>query len=308
MALFRAVFAGTRSAELGVGSQIRSISMRLADVVRSVFVCLALACSVIPARAQVAQNDLGTLAIRARPANAEVRVDGERWVTPENNDALLIQLPPGRHTIDIRAPGYRPYTTIVDIRRGETTPLNVSLGSAEPAAGPVAAAAASSSPLVEVPSAEDGFAIAPDFRISEVNHQTTQFAGFYGGAVFAGQLLVGAGAYWQVNSSTDMWYTGPIVEWRIFGDRAIGLTAHGLIGYGEANLFQPIAFGGRGQNRHDVHSFHGVEGFFVAEPEAQFIARLSSFMRLHVGAGYRFTSSHGDFDGASGSVSLQFGR
>lgn len=287
--------------------------MPLAGVVRLVVVrgvvVLVLAALAAPALAQSPQlqGEFGAVSIRSRPANAEVRIDGERWVTPESDAPLVVQLAPGRHTIEIRARDFGPYSTIVDVRRGETIPLNVSLPPA-PAAPPAAAAPGSpgspSSPIVEVARIDDGFAIAPDFRITEVNHETTQFAGFYGGAVLAGQLLIGAGAYWQTNSSTDMWYTGPVVEWRVFADRPVGITAHGLFGYGEADFTQAIAFGGR---RHGGH-FFAREGFFVGEPEVQVIARLTSYMRLHAGVGYRFTSATQDLSGVSGSISLQFGR
>jgi len=287
--------------------------MPLAGVVRLVVVravvVLVLAALATPALAQSPQlqGEFGAVSIRSRPANAEVRIDGERWVTPESDAPLVVQLAPGRHTIEIRARAFGSYSTIVDVRRGETIPLNVSLPPA-PAAPPAAAApgspASPSSPVVEVARIDDGFAIAPDFRITEVNHETTQFAGFYGGAVLAGQLLIGAGAYWQTNSSTDMWYTGPVVEWRVFADRPVGITAHGLFGYGEADFTQAIAFGGR---RHGGH-FFAREGFFVGEPEVQVIARLTSYMRLHAGVGYRFTSATQDLSGVSGSISLQFGR
>jgi hypothetical protein len=275
--------------------------MRPAGVVRSLVVCLALFTLVPAASAQSPpQGEFGAVAIRARPAHSEVRIDGERWVTPEAESPLVVQLAPGRHTIEIRARDFGPYSTVVDVRRGETIPLNVSL----PAAVTTTPLTQPPPSLVQVTPIEDGFAFAPDVRITEVNHETTPFAGFYGGAVLAGQLLIGAGAYWQTNSSTDMWYTGPVVEWRVFADRPIGLTAHGLFGYGEADFTQTIAFGGR---RHTGH-FFGREGFFVGEPEVQMIARLGSHMRLHVGAGYRFTSATQDLDGVSGSISLQFGR
>ena len=287
--------------------------MPLAGVVRLVViravVVLVLSALATPALAQSPQlqGEFGAVSIRSRPANAEVRIDGERWVTPESDAPLVVQLAPGRHTIEIRARDFGPYSTIVDVRSGETIPLNVSLPPV-PAAPPAAAAPGSpgspSSPVVEVARIDDGFAIAPDFRITEVNHETTQFAGFYGGAVLAGQLLIGAGAYWQTNSSTDMWYTGPVVEWRVFADRPVGITAHGLFGYGEADFTQAIAFGGR---RHGGH-FFAREGFFVGEPEVQVIARLTSYMRLHAGVGYRFTSATQDLSGVSGSISLQFGR
>lgn len=273
--------------------------MRPAGILRPVLVCLGLMMLAPRAFAQSTQGEYGAVAIRARPANAEVRIDGERWVTPESDAPLVVQLAPGRHTIEIRARDFGPYSTVVDVRRGETIPLNVSL----PAATPTSPLTPPPSSISQVPSIGDGFAIAPDFRITELNHETTQFAGFYGGAVVAGQLLIGAGAYWQTNSSTDMWYTGPVVEWRVFADRPVGITAHGLFGYGEADFTSAIAFGGRRRTAYFLR-----EGFFVGEPEVQVIARLTSYMRLHVGAGYRFTSSSQDLNGVSGSVSLQFGR
>ena len=62
-----------------------------------------------------------------------------------------------------------------------------------------------------------------------------------------------------------------------------------------------------GGRRHTGH-FFGREGFFVGEPEVQVIAKLTSYMRLHAGVGYRFTSATQDLSGVSGSISLQFGR
>jgi len=69
----------------------------------------------------------GTLTIRSQPADAEVSIDGENWRGPGGQDRLVIELAEGSHTIEIRKPGYRTYVTQVEIRRGEATPLNVSL-------------------------------------------------------------------------------------------------------------------------------------------------------------------------------------
>jgi hypothetical protein len=69
----------------------------------------------------------GTLTIRSQPADAEVSIDGENWRGPSGQDRLTIELAEGSHTVEIRKPGYRTYVTQVEIRRGETTPLNVSL-------------------------------------------------------------------------------------------------------------------------------------------------------------------------------------
>jgi PEGA domain len=75
------------------------------------------------------QPALGTLAIRVQPLDADLFVDGERWQGPQANDRLLIELPEGRHTLELRKPGFRTYITDVDIHPGETTPVNISLRS-----------------------------------------------------------------------------------------------------------------------------------------------------------------------------------
>ena len=72
-------------------------------------------------------SSFGTLAIRVQPAGAEILIDGERWTGPEGDERLVIQLSEGAHHVDIRKDRYRHFSTDVRIRRGETTPLNVSL-------------------------------------------------------------------------------------------------------------------------------------------------------------------------------------
>lgn len=281
--------------------------MRRPGVVRGVFAGLFLA-SALPLFAQTSPAGQGAVSVRTRPANADVVIDGERWVTPENEGVLTVQLLPGQHRIDVRAPGYRTFSTVVTVRPGETLPVNVSLSpgtdAPEPAPPPNPKVPSPAS-IVQVPSAEDGFAIAPDFRITQLNHQTTQFVGAYGGVVFAGQALFGLGGYFQADSPSDMWYFGPVAEWRLLPGRAVGITAHGLAGYGAA-FIPTFPIDGRPNFR--VRGFGFYEGFFVGEPEVQVTARLTNSLRLHVGAGYRFTSSNRNLDGPIGSVSLQFGR
>jgi hypothetical protein len=62
-----------------------------------------------------------------QPGDADVLVDGERWRGPAGQERLIIEVPEGRHTVEIQKSGFRTYVTEVDVRRGETTPLNVSL-------------------------------------------------------------------------------------------------------------------------------------------------------------------------------------
>jgi hypothetical protein len=62
-----------------------------------------------------------------QPTDAEVLIDGEKWRGPDAQDRLVIDVAEGSHTVQISKAGYRTYVTDVQIRRGETSPLNVSL-------------------------------------------------------------------------------------------------------------------------------------------------------------------------------------
>jgi hypothetical protein len=68
----------------------------------------------------------GTLALQVQPAGCEVTIDGEPWVS-SGGGHLVVQLSAGRHRVEIRTQGYQRFSTDIDVREGETTPLNVSL-------------------------------------------------------------------------------------------------------------------------------------------------------------------------------------
>jgi len=69
----------------------------------------------------------GQVAIRVQPGDAEVLIDGEAWRNPAGADRLVVHLSGGTHRVEIRKDGYDPFVTAVEIKRGETTVLNVSL-------------------------------------------------------------------------------------------------------------------------------------------------------------------------------------
>ena len=69
----------------------------------------------------------GAIAIRVQPADAVVLVDGERWDGPADDEALVLQIAPGPHRIEVRRDGYRGYAAQIDVRAGQTAPINVSL-------------------------------------------------------------------------------------------------------------------------------------------------------------------------------------
>jgi uncharacterized membrane protein len=56
-----------------------------------------------------------------------VLIDGERWRGPGGDDRLVVQVTDGRHHIEVRKDGYQPFATDVEVRDGESLPLNVSL-------------------------------------------------------------------------------------------------------------------------------------------------------------------------------------
>lgn len=74
-------------------------------------------------------NARGTLSLSLQPNDAELLVDGSPWRGSTGSDRLTIDLSEGRHNIQIRKPGYVGYLTDVQIRRGETTNLDVRLKS-----------------------------------------------------------------------------------------------------------------------------------------------------------------------------------
>ena len=63
----------------------------------------SLACvlvGVLSASAAAAQ-EFGTLSIQARPAGAEILIDGEHWDGSGDSGPLQVQLAPGSHCIEI---------------------------------------------------------------------------------------------------------------------------------------------------------------------------------------------------------------
>ena len=74
-----------------------------------------------------ASAEFGQLAIRVQPSGAQILIDGEAWQTTPGSERLIVHLPAGAHQVEIRKDGYRTFKTDVQIRVGDTVPLNVSL-------------------------------------------------------------------------------------------------------------------------------------------------------------------------------------
>jgi hypothetical protein len=68
----------------------------------------------------------GSVTLRVQPPSADVTIDGDRWTSSEAGH-FVIQLAVGSHRIDVVTPGYQRFSTEIQVRDGETTPLNVVL-------------------------------------------------------------------------------------------------------------------------------------------------------------------------------------
>ena len=79
-----------------------------------------------PPGAAPSEGQRGMLSLSVQPGDAEVLVDGTPWRV-QTQDRQLIELPEGRHNIQIRKSGFVGYLTDVQIRPGETTTLDVRL-------------------------------------------------------------------------------------------------------------------------------------------------------------------------------------
>jgi len=99
------------------------------------------------------------------------------------------------------------------------------------------AAAQTSGPLV-LEQIHDGWALAPDVKVTSVDSRTGELVGAYGGRVFDGTLLIGGAGYWLANDRHDskLAYGGVVVGWQSPEFGRIRFGARGLVGGGSGTL------------------------------------------------------------------------
>jgi hypothetical protein len=68
----------------------------------------------------------GTLVLHVQPREAEVSIDGQRWLTSGDGE-FEVQLPAGRHRVEVELQGFQRFSTEVDVRDDGPTPVNISL-------------------------------------------------------------------------------------------------------------------------------------------------------------------------------------
>lgn len=172
----------------------------------------------------------------------------------------------------------------------------------------------------------NGFLVAPDFKVTEVDRKTSELIGGYAGWLTDDRFFIGGGGYWLANGNRndrEMAYGGLVAHWLVWNSGRFGVGAKGLVGGGQATLADTITVRVpevRTNGRVIVPATNVSQrirvrdAFLLAEPEAQLSFKLMKQLRVAVGAGYRFTGSdrrggfRGDrLDGATGSVALQIG-
>ena len=156
------------------------------------------------------------------------------------------------------------------------------------------------------------YAVAPEFKVTEVDGTTAELLGGHGGVLLGKNLLVGAGLYTMVNGShgQGLTYGGGVVGWNAWGGNKLSLSLRGLIGLGSGSASSAVTLTTR-DHRELTGERRFESSFLVAEPQADVLLRLTRHLQLGVGAGYRFIGdSHTSdtFTGATGSLSLRIGR
>ena len=181
----------------------------------------------------------------------------------------------------------------------------------------VSSAAQVTSGPMTVERIRSGFLVAPDFKVTRFDGQTSSLAGVYGGWLNDRTFFIGGGGYWLTDRSRahDMAYGGVVVGWFAQGDRRVGFGAKGLIGGGEATLADDVTILRPPIRGVPQPSFTTTvrfrNDFFIAEPEADVLVQLNRHLKLTGGVGYRLVSGVRGSDrrvrGTTGSVALQIG-
>jgi opacity protein-like surface antigen len=170
----------------------------------------------------------------------------------------------------------------------------------------------------------NGWAVAPDFKVTQFDDGTHSLAGVYGGYVIDKQLLIGGAGYWLTdpNRTRKLSYGGALVEWREGVDRELGFAVKGLLGFGTATATTNVSLRPRFPFDNDVNQRTTVptplianvafrEDFFVAEPQADLLIGVGRHALLHIGGGYRAVGGARGLEdsirGATGSVAFEIG-
>jgi hypothetical protein len=164
---------------------------------------------------------------------------------------------------------------------------------------------------------------APVYKFSPVGETYGHFVGGRGGLIIDDVFVIGGGGYGLVYpdrrekfsgetySGTEpyvhMGYGGGLLELHVFPKSLFHISAGVLIGAGG------ISFDSELEDESDDRKRHG-DSFFVAEPEVSIYVNITRFLRIGIGASYRYVNginsdelSDSDFRGPTAQVMFAFG-
>jgi hypothetical protein len=167
---------------------------------------------------------------------------------------------------------------------------------------------------------------APVVKFTKVLDGFGVMVGARGGWILNSTFSIGAGGYGLVTSHhvydkqdtayyLRMNYGGVFIEYINSSDKAIHFTVNTMIGGGNAANSYKNNDAFKVTDDGMKHTYDGETSFFVIEPGATVDINLFSFMRLGLGASYRFITgvelkdvTNQKLSGPSGSITLKFGK
>lgn len=69
----------------------------------------------------------GSLVMRVQPGDADILIDGEPSKGPAGDERLVVQVSEGHHRVEVKKDGYVTFSSEVDVKAGDSLPINVSL-------------------------------------------------------------------------------------------------------------------------------------------------------------------------------------
>lgn len=159
-----------------------------------------------------------------------------------------------------------------------------------------------------------GFFVAPSFGLTQIDGSATSILNLRGGINIKDKVSFGAYFNTSLNqikpkSETiqniylDYWTVGGFAEYTLFSKKIAHLTLPLYIGYGEMQMDNENGDAGLGE-----------ANFFQIEPSALLEINLHKYVRLNIGAGYRFVGqmnyrnfNQSDISGFTSYVGLKFG-
>lgn len=161
----------------------------------------------------------------------------------------------------------------------------------------------------------------PVVKFSSVNGKLGVLVGGHGGWIINHTLVIGGGGYGLANDVeanalgplneqfVDFGYGGFEVEWVMNSDKLLHYSVHTLIGGGGVQY--------RNEGEDITYHNRSGDGVFVLEPGATLDLNVTTWMRISVGASYRYVNgvdsnsvvaTNKDLTGPSAMVMLRFGK